>query len=175
MLRYAKTLIALHWLMAALVLLAYVTSGNPVKAKTAFDVLLGQVHVASGLLVFGLLLLRLPLRLLLAVPKAEPGALWQQRAATFVHFALYALMLIVPLAGWAALGDKTTTFSLAGYALPLPDGHSLWVKWLGEAHQTLGNVFIWLAGLYALAALGHHYWLRDRTLFKMLPLKIFQL
>ncbi len=168
--RYPKLLIVMHWLMAALVLLAYLTSGNPVKAKTAFDVLLGQIHVASGLLVFGLFLLRLPLRMLLAIPKAEPGPLWQQRAALSAHLALYALMLIVPLAGWAALGDKTTAFSLAGQALPLPDGRSLWVKWLGEAHQTLGNVFIWLAGLHALAALGHHYWLRDRTLVKMLPL-----
>lgn len=172
--RYPKPLIALHWLTAATVLLAYITGGDPTKAKSVLDALAGQVHVASGLLVFALVALRLRLRALLGAPAAEPGPRWQQRAATAAHIGLYALMLIVPLAGWAALADKTAAFTLLGIALPLPDANATWVKLLGETHETLGNVFIWLAGLHAVAALAHHFVLRDATLLRMLPLKILQ-
>jgi len=174
MLRYPKPLIALHWLTAAAVLLAFVSGGNPAKAKDAFDVLAGQAHVASGLLVFALVALRLPLRAMFGTPAAEPGPRWQQRAATAAHVGLYALMLVVPLAGWAALADKTAAFTLVGIALPLPDANATWVRLLGDTHETLGNAFIWLAGLHAVAALAHHFVLRDATLLRMLPLKILQ-
>ncbi len=170
--RYPKPLIALHWLTAAAVLLAYITGGDPTKAKSALDALAGQAHVASGLLVFALVALRLPLRALLGAPAAEPGPRWQQLSARAAHGALYALMFVVPLAGWAALADKTAAFSLASFALPLPDAHAAWVKVLGATHETLGNAFIWLAGLHAIAAIGHHLLLRDATLIRMLPLRV---
>lgn len=167
MTRYASPLIFIHWLMAVAVIIAYVSSGDPTKASQAIS---GQVHVGSGLAVFALLALRLPLRALFGAPPAEPGPLWQQRATVAVHLALYGLMAVVPLAGWAELAHKTAAFSLAGgFALPLPDAHAAWVRLLGSAHQTLGNVFIWLAGLHAAAALVHHYVLRDATLVRMLP------
>ena len=38
-----------------------------------------------------------------------------------------------------------------------------------EIHETLGNVILWVAGLHALAALYHHYILKDRVLVAMLP------
>jgi cytochrome b561 len=170
--RYPAPLIAMHWLTALAVVTAYVTSGNPAKAKDVFDALMGQVHVISGLAVLALVALRIPARLLLGVPPTVPAPSWQTRAAYAAHVALYGLMLLVPLAGWAALADKTTVFTLiGGFSLPLPDPHATWVKLLGDAHQTLGNVFIWLAGLHAAAALMHHIVMRDTTLVRMLPLK----
>lgn len=175
MTRYPTPLIALHWLTALAVITAYVTSGNPAEAKNALDYITGQTHVLSGLTVFALLALRLPLRLLLGAPPPEPAARWQQRAARVTHLALYGLMLLVPLAGWAALAEETDAFTLlGGISLPLPDAHLSWVELLGEAHETLGNVFIWLAGLHAVAALAHHYLLRDATLVRMAPLAIFK-
>lgn len=172
--RYPRLLIALHWLTAAAVLLAFVTGGNPAEAHGTLELLAGQAHVASGMLVFALVALRLPLRALLGAPAAEPGPRWQHLAAKAAHVGLYALMLIVPLAGWSALAGETAAFSLLGFALPLPDAHATWVQLLGDAHETLGNVFIWLAGLHAVAAIGHHFLLRDATLLRMLPLKILQ-
>lgn len=166
MTRHATPLIVLHWLTALAVVVAYASSGDPTKAGHTLS---GAIHVASGLTVFALVLLRLPLRMLVGAPPPEPGPRWQQRAAGWAHVALYALMFVVPLAGWAALADKTSAYSLAGFALPLPDAHALWARALGSAHETLGNVFIWLAGLHAAAALAHHYLLRDATLTRMLP------
>ena len=164
--RYAAPLIVLHWLTAFAVIVAYVSSGDPSKVGHALS---GAIHVASGLAVFALVALRLPLRLLVGAPPLEAGPRWQQRAAAWTHGALYALMLLVPLAGWAELADKTTAYTLAGFAVPLPDAHAVWVRLLGAAHTTLGDVFIWLAGLHAAAALAHHFVLRDTTLLRMLP------
>ena len=170
---YATPLIALHWLTALAVVTAYITSGNPAEAKNSLDNITGQTHVLSGMTVFALLALRLPVRVLLGAPPAEPISRWQQRAARVTHSALYGLMLLVPLAGWAALAEETGAFTLVGgISLSLLDAHLTWVKLLGEAHQTLGNIFIWLAGLHAIAALAHHYVLRDATLVRMAPLAI---
>jgi cytochrome b561 len=170
--RYPRPLIALHWIIAAAVIVAYVTSGDPAKPKDALEFLTGQTHVIAGMTVFALTLVRLPVRALFGTPQALPAPRWQQRAANTAHIVLYALMIVVPLAGWSALADKTTSFTLAGsLMLPLPNAHATWVKLLAEAHETLGNVFIWVAGLHAAAALAHHYVLRDATLSRMLPLK----
>ena len=40
---------------------------------------------------------------------------------------------------------------------------------LAEVHGWLGDAILWLAGLHALAALYHHYLLRDGVLSSMLP------
>ncbi len=166
MTRHASPLILLHWLTALAVIVAYASSGDPTKASHAVS---GQIHVASGLTVFALALLRLPVRLVAGVPPDEPGSRWQQRAAHAMHIALYALLFAVPLAGWAELADKTAHFSVLGWALPLPDAGALWVRALGAAHSTLGDTLIWLAGLHAAAGLAHHYVMRDATLTRMLP------
>lgn len=164
--RHAPHLILLHWLTALAVVLAYASSGDPSKASHALS---GQIHVASGLAVFLLVALRLPLRLIAGVPAPEPGPLWRQQAARTTHVVLYALLFTVPLAGWAELADKTAQFSVFGRALPLPDAGALWVRALGAAHTTLGDALVWIAGLHAAAALAHHYLLRDGTLARMLP------
>lgn len=175
MTRYPTPLIALHGLTALAVITAYVTSGNPAEVENSLDFIIGQTHVLSGMAVFALLALRLPLRVLLGAPPPEPVSRWQQRAARVTHFALYGLMLLVPLAGWSALAEETAAFTLlGGFSLPLLDPHLSWVALLGDAHQTLGNVFIWLAGLHAIAALAHHYVLHDATLMRMAPLSIFK-
>jgi len=36
-------------------------------------------------------------------------------------------------------------------------------------HEVLANALVILAGLHALAALAHHWLLKDRTLLRMLP------
>ena len=62
--RYSNSQIVVHWLVALLVGVAYITSGHPDHAKTDFDKLLIEIHITTGLLVAFLVLLRLPLRLL---------------------------------------------------------------------------------------------------------------
>lgn len=72
MTRYPIPLIALHWLTAFAVITAYVTSGNPAEAENSLDFIIGQTHILSGIAVFALLALRLPLRWLLGAPPPNP-------------------------------------------------------------------------------------------------------
>jgi superoxide oxidase len=166
---YPSAIRLIHWLTAFAVVVAYITSGDPTDAKSALEMLTGQVHVAAGLTVAVLVLMRLPLRLLSKGIPPLAGLWWQKRAAVIVHAALYVLFALVPFAGWAALSGKTQAFAIAGVALPLLTTTAPWVDWLGDAHPFLGDAFIWLAGLHAVAALGHHYLHKDDTLNRMLP------
>lgn len=167
--RYPAPLLLLHWLTVAAVIVAYATSGDPSHAQSGMDAFVGQVHVASGLFVAALTGVRLPLRLMMNVPEAQPASAWQRRAATTMQWLLYALMVVVPLAGMIALADKVQTFTVAGLALPMLNVQATWVNRLGDAHQTLGNLFVSLAGVHAIAALWHHFWVKDNTLRSMLP------
>lgn len=167
MVRYHPLLIGIHWLVALGVLVAYITSGDPTEAGNAFEELIGQVHVAAGDMVAALVLLRLPLRLILGAPAAVPMPLWQALAAKGAHVALYGLMLLVPLAGWSALSERTDSFSVFGWSLPLMTTVPAPLSALGDLHPLLGNAFLWLAGIHAAAALWHHFKEKDDTLKKM--------
>jgi cytochrome b561 len=84
---------------------------------------------------------------------------------------LYLLLFAVPLTAvfgaWFE-GHALNTYLFAEIPSPLAPSHDLGA-WLTEAHELLGDVIIWLAGLHAVAALFHHFVLRDRILVAMLP------
>jgi cytochrome b561 len=41
-------------------------------------------------------------------------------------------------------------------------------KLIKDAHELIGNVFYWVIGIHALAAIAHHVFFRDNTLRRML-------
>ena len=97
----------------------------------------------------------------------------QQAAAHTGHFALYALMLTIPLSGWlmsSAKGVQTVWFGL----LPLPDllsrdkalGHQL-----EDLHSALAVGLMVLVGVHIAAAVYHYRVLQDDILQRMLPAK----
>lgn len=45
-----------------------------------------------------------------------------------------------------------------------------WAKPLEEVHGIAAHAFMVLAGVHAVAAIGHHVLLKDATLARMLPL-----
>lgn len=167
--RYSNPQILIHWLVALLVGIAYVTSGHPEHAKTDFDKLLIEIHITTGLLVAFLVLLRLPLRLFAGVPPVENADSPSGKLAHWVHLIFYGLMAGVPLLGWVTLSAQIPDYQLFGYALPLWAVPESWEHNLGEVHQLLGNAFVILAGLHAAAGLLHHYLAGDGTLKRMLP------
>ena len=163
---YPKLMIYSHWLTAALVAVAYISSGHPTR-----DGLVGEIHIASGLAVATLLLVRLPLRFIYHrnLPQHTISVL-QKKAAAIMQYTLYGCMALIPLTGYLALAGETSAFSVFGFALPLsaPAGFSHTV---GQIHPLLGNLFLSLAGLHAAAALAHHFYYKDGTLKSMLPFK----
>lgn len=166
--------IALHWLMAALLVATAATMelrGMYPKGSDARE-LMKTAHYTLGVTVFALVWLRLLARALQATPPITPAPpAWQAGMGRAMHGALYALMIGLPLLGWLALSAKGTPIGLLG-GLQLPSvlaenrDTSHWLKEIHEAGATAGYV---LVALHAAAALLHHYVVRDNTLLRMLP------
>ncbi len=168
--RYDRTTIWLHWLTAGLVVFQWcqahiidlVTTGGSPGRRTMIS-----LHIMAGLLLIGVLLYRLYWRHTRGVRLAQPaGPLGL--AARAGHIALYALLAAVLVAGlwfeWVR-GDKV----FGVLQVPAFDpGNRVLRAQAKDIHVTLANAILILAGLHALAALAHHYVLKDGILRRML-------
>ncbi|KHL69953.1 MULTISPECIES: cytochrome b [Pseudomonas] len=167
--RYSPLSIGLHWLMLLLIAAVYATielKGNFPKGSEPRE-LLKHWHFMLGLSVFALVWLRLLARLIKPV-RPEPGAL--HLLGRLMHLALYAFMIGLPLLGWLTLSAAGKPVPFFGLELPalLPADQDR-AGQLKELHETVAQAGYWLIGLHAVAALFHHYVLRDQTLRRMLP------
>ncbi|EXI82272.1 MAG: hypothetical protein AW10_00720 [Candidatus Accumulibacter appositus] len=171
--RYSPPAIALHWLMAFLLIGLFSLGIYMHELPLSPDKLkLYSWHKWAGVTAFMLVLLRLLWRFghpPPALPAAMPS--WQKAASHGMHHLLYVLMVAIPLSGWlmsSAKGFQTVYFGV----LPLPDllGKD---KELGELLQTVHKVLnLSLAALVVAhvgAALKHHLVDRDDVLSRMLP------
>ncbi len=172
-LRYGAATQLFHWLTVALVGTAYIVSpggGETRVYSAAFDTA-RQTHETIGILLFGLVLMRILWRLYEPTPEPPPMAPWMKLSASAAHLALYALLLAIPLTAIAGAwleNHPLTIFGIGNIGPMLSP-----VPGLGQSvayiHTILGNVIIWLAGFHAAAALFHHYFMRDNILTSMLP------
>lgn len=129
-------------------------------------------HKSFGLVVLALVLARLLVRLSRGAPVPEATIpAWQRRAARASHAALYLLILIVPLLGWAGTSACCAPVNLFWWlplTLPISGGMPV-----GEAilkvHAAASFALVALVGLHVAAALHHHVVRRDGTLRRMLP------
>ena len=149
---YSGAQIALHWLIAGGVLFNYIVSSGMGRALhqrlegAAVTVPIAGLHVWVGVAVLALAALRIVLRLTRGGPAAEPGTMG--KAASAVHGLLYLLLLAVPVSGAVAWFGG--------------------VEDAGDPHELMVNLLILLAGAHALAALFHHYVMKDGVLKRML-------
>lgn len=191
--RYSAVAIALHWLIAIAILsmipMGWWMSGaivEPDSQALAYRVF--QIHKSIGFLILALTVLRIVWRLTHPVP-ALPGAMkgWEQFAARATHAAFYALMLALPLTGWAyvstgwavvtdtPLAVATSWFGLFTIPhLPFIEHASEAVRrttaWMAMgAHSKLAWGMIVLVVLHVAAALKHQFLDRDGVLSHMIP------
>ncbi len=171
--RYHSLTIALHWLTLILLVAVYALielRGMYPKGSDARE-LMKHWHFMLGLLVFVLVLVRLPARALFRAPTIAPTPpLWQEWLAKTMHLALYAFLIGMPLLGWAVLSAKGKVVPFFGLELPAliaPDKPLAGT--LEDFHKLIGTLGYWLIGLHAVAALYHHYLMHDNTLRRILP------
>ena len=131
-------------------------------------------HESLGVTIFCLTLLRLVwLAVRPAPPKLEIKP-WMRLLSRLVHLSLWALLIALPISALLALGSEANPLTLLGglriAKFPFIE-HSYLAGLLdwGDVHKLLGTVIIWLAGTHALAALYHHFRLKDKVLISILP------
>lgn len=168
---YTAVAVALHWLTAACVLALFVAG----KLMTGADEVLGfeytirlyQWHKSFGVLVFVLTVIRIGWRLA-HKPPDMPAYVnpWQARAARITHIAFYALLLVIPLSGWAVVSASTfqvPTVLFGQVTLP----HIPFLQGTGdpealaalteEIHEWLGGALAVLVALHVAGAMSHHF------------------
>lgn len=170
--RYSSVSIALHWLLALLIVGAFsvgwTMSGMPLSPTR---LKLYNWHKWAGITILSLSALRLLWRLSHRPPADVPMPAWQARAAHFTHWVLYALFFAVPLVGWgysSAAGFPVVLFGV----LPLPDfvaPDRALAATLKGLHGQLAWALAAVVALHVAAAIKHHFIDRDGLVLRMLP------
>ncbi|MBS0590327.1 MAG: cytochrome b [Proteobacteria bacterium] len=171
--RYSALSISAHWLTALLIIAVYCL----IEFRDIFPrgsdgrEAMKMWHIMLGLVIFGLVFVRLAALAVYRIPPIMPTPpAWQHILAKWMHFALWLFLIAMPVLGWLTLsaqGKPVPFFGLELPALLAPDkalGHQL-----EEIHETIGTIGYWLIGLHVVAALYHHHFMRDDTLLRMLP------
>jgi cytochrome b561 len=162
----------LHWLMAICILTILFIGVGMVSTVTPRYLTLVSIHKPLGIAILILALLRIVVRLRSGTP-ALPANLPEpmKLAAYLSHYALYALMIAMPLIGWGMLSAAAYPVELlGGVQLPaiLPQSDDLHAVLWG-AHRTLAFVFFAVILLHIAAALFHALVRRDGVFQTMSP------
>jgi cytochrome b561 len=170
MLKYHPLLVALHWLMALMILLALV--GGGLLLANMPDDSPDKVAGLGGHMIFGmaigvLLLLRLVTRLRSAHPAhAATGNAMLDRIGVWTHWAFYALIAGMVLTGLGiAYGAGLFPIVFGGAVDTLPPG----MRDLPQhaAHGLIALALVALIVLHVAAACWHTLVLRDGLLRRM--------
>jgi cytochrome b561 len=174
--RYTKTAMTLHWLMALLIVSAFIM-GLVMTSIPGFSMAKLRYfswHKWLGVTVFGLAVLRVLWRQF-RKPPPHPAHMpqWQNRAAEAVHMLLYMLIFAVPISGYLyTLSAGVPVVFLGVWPMPVfmaPNPE--WKPILRAVHYWLDMTMAALILAHAGAALKHHFIDRDDVLKRMLPIQ----
>jgi cytochrome b561 len=168
---YDGVSIALHWVTALLVIVNFALAqtwdwfGRPTRA------LMEDTHMSLGVLLTAVIVARLVWRWLPGHELSSLQAGWVRLASKGTHYLLYTLLVAEAALGfsfrWGA--GRPMAFFGTGIAPMIGEIARPLRRELREFHEWIGWAIIVLALIHALAALYHHYVLKDRVLVRMLP------
>ena len=174
-----------HWCAALLFLASYGSMYYRhwfTEEKTPENWNALQLHLSIGVSIAVIVVLRIIWRSINKQPDPEPGTRLEHLAAHMGHYALYAVMIIMPLTGYLGTGANTDFFFLFEipkfedtqlFSIVVTNGLGLsfeaFEKPMDFLHKDIGGAWlVWLLILgHVMAALYHHFVRRDRTLAKM--------
>lgn len=168
---YDPVAIALHWATAVLVFALFGLAISWDSFAKPTQETLQSLHVSLGVLLAAVIVARLVWRW---IPGHQVGSIeagWVKLASKGAHYLLYALLVAQVALGFLfrwAQGHPAGFFGM--FAIPGPFGqldrparHQI-----HDLHEWVGWAIVIIALLHALAALYHHYVLKDRVLKRML-------
>jgi cytochrome b561 len=169
--RYDARAMALHWIMAALVVVVGVLGllhDSWPKATQAYWI---NLHALLGLLVWVLLLARLWWRRTHPPPElpAAAGAL-ARRLSYPGHLLQYLLLFVIPILGFVTFiwHGRAFNFGLFKVDFAVAKNPAIFHP-TEDIHGYLAYTLFALIGIHVLAALWHHFVRRDGVLLRMWP------
>ena len=181
--RYTGLAIALHWIVALLIILNVVLALTwdfypDAQVRPAID-----LHKSIGITILGLAILRILWRFSHrppALPQAYAG--WEVTASHVVHWGLYVILFAMPLTGWimdSAYEKAATTpmylyglvqWPRLGFILALDPATKKAVHdSFGEAHELIAYAVYALFALHVAGALKHQWVDGVKELQRMWP------
>lgn len=160
-----------HWLVVLLIAAQFVIGWimPDIHKDTRPDGLIAW-HLGVGAALIAAVVLRIVWRLTHR-PASATLSPFLSVVSHITHGLLYVTLVAVPLLGWANASSRGWSVKLFG-VLPYPAlspvgspvGHAM-----GDIHGSLAWVLFALIALHVVAALYHHFVLKDRVLQRMLP------
>lgn len=164
---YDRPTIVLHWLAAVLVIVQWMMgrmTGLLPRGPVRVDI--WSVHVLLGVCITVVLIARIAWRWSRGRRLSGKGTSVERIAASVVHIALYVVLAIVVVLGFA--NTYVHGFPLFNM-LTLPGKQDMaTILRVNGWHSLAANVLSALILLHTLAALFHHYFQRDGVLRRML-------
>jgi cytochrome b561 len=168
--RYHPALVALHWFLAAFIVLAlvlgtFVLKTIPNSSPQKIEAL--RAHIGGAAAIAVLMIARFAIRMLSARPEpATAGHPLLDRIATISHYAFYGLV-----AGMVATGLATALLAglpdivFLGSGAPLPESFAVFPTRV--VHGVIAKALAALIALHVLAALYHQFVRRDGLIARM--------
>ncbi len=174
---YTNTAKILHWTIAGAIVLQFVLAKLADLASDS-DLAVRELallanHKSVGITILALALFRLAWRIK-NPPPALPATMpaWQIRASHFSHWALYGLIIIIPITGW--LMSSASAYSVSWFNLfQLPDFVAAdpdLKKTFQDVHETLGKILALVATVHIFAALKHAMFDKDGVLNRIVSI-----
>lgn len=171
--KHRLPIVVLHW--AAVVAIVVGVAAVWLRDATedaAARLWLMDLHRQLGMLVLVGVAFRIAVRQRFGLTNYAPAMGAPLRwGAVITHVALYSLSIALPLLGWAATNAHHVTFSLFGLVnLPaLVAADPDLADTLDGYHSLAAWALLGFVSLHVIAALWHHFVVRDQVLSAMLP------
>ncbi len=154
---YGYPIILMHWFMVLIFIMvigtAWIFDELP-NGDLKLDLMFA--HKSFGLFILMLATLRMVIKAFSTSPLGF-GNQWEQKAAKTGHYALYGVMIMLPVSGIVMSWAGGYSVSLFGFfELSSPFSHSEWLQSAGEeVHEFLANTLYLLLGVHLVAVLYH--------------------
>ena len=174
--RYSIVAIIMHWASALLIIYMIFWGEGLVRGQPWMNPPVPAnnpgLHASLGILILALAVARLAWRMMNPPPADVPMPVWQARSSHALHWAFYALMILIPLSGMAqwnkSIAGKYPEFADLDFFNLFPIPHYS-MPAFGSLHGLMTNAAMVLLFLHVAAALKHQFLDKDNMLKRMSP------
>ncbi len=169
--KYDINTIILHWLTALIVFFQFISAEFWDYFPRPERHFLIISHMSLGFLLAVILTLRVIWRLSFGTQISEIAPTLFDRGAKALHILLYLLLAAQMPLGFFTRWTDNQPLDVFGLAIASPLGacSKATGNFVDQVHDINAWIIMALVGIHAVAALVHHYLLRDTVLPRMLP------